>query len=301
MPGVANPKILLYYVFTPLSDPDAIRLWQRDLCESLGLRGRILISRDGINATVGGDIAAVKRYARKTREYLPFKSADFKWSQGSGLTTEPGPSGFCESVDFPKLSVKVRDELVTFGAPGAIEVGRDGIVGGGVRLTPQALHELVAQRGDDVVFFDGRNAYEAQIGRFSGAVVPDVRATGDFTKQLDDGTFDDLKGRPVVTYCTGGVRCEVLSSLMKQRGFGEVYQLEGGIARYGEVYGDRGLWEGSLYVFDGRGSIAFSRDSAVIGRCTHCGEATSHMETLDLDGGERIQRVACERCVAAAA
>ena len=205
---------------------------------------------------------------RKTRDYPAFKHIDFKWSEGTGLD-EAGAS-----LDFPKLSVKVRDEIVSFGAPGELRVDGDGVVGGGTRLTPDALHELVAERGDDVVFFDGRNALEAAIGRFRGAVVPDVETTRDFVELLDSGEYDDLKGRPVVTYCTGGIRCEVLSSLMASRGFGEVYQLEGGIVRYGERFGDDGLWEGSLYVFDGRGSVDFSDHAAVIGACAVCGAPT---------------------------
>ena len=103
---MAIPKILLYYVFTPLSDPDAIRLWQRDLCESLGLRGRILISKDGLNGTLGGDLPALKRYVRKTRQYPAFAGIDFKWSEGTGID-ESGAS-----ADFPRLVVKVRDEIV---------------------------------------------------------------------------------------------------------------------------------------------------------------------------------------------
>jgi UPF0176 protein len=201
-------KILLFYVFTPLADPDAIRLWQRDLAESLGLRGRILISKDGLNGTLGGEMGALKRYVRKTRDYPAFKAIDFKWSEGSGLDADG------RSLDFPRLSVKVRDEIVSFGAPAELRVDANGVVGGGTRLTPDALHELVARRGDDVVFFDGRNALEAAIGRFRGAVVPDVETTRDFVAELDSGRYDDLKGRPVVTYCTGGIRCEVLSSLM---------------------------------------------------------------------------------------
>ena len=101
---------------------------------------------------------------------------------------------------------------------------------------------------------------------------PRPRATS--SQLLDSGVYDDLKGKPVVTYCTGGIRCEVLSSLMTARGFGEVYQLEGGIVRYGEQYGDDGLWDGSLYVFDKRGSVDFSDHAAVIGECVGCGAAT---------------------------
>ncbi|MDO9353584.1 MAG: rhodanese-related sulfurtransferase [Solirubrobacteraceae bacterium] len=294
---MADPKILLFYVFTPLADPEAVRLWQRDLCESLGLRGRILLSAHGINATVGGEQRAVKRYARKLREYAPFASADLKWSQGSGLTAEPGPSGWLEIVDFPKLSVKVRRELVSFGVPDEVVVDEHGVVGGGPRLSPQALHGLIDERGDEVVLFDGRNAREAMIGRFDDAVVPDVTTTHDFIDQLDSGAFDHLKDRPVVTYCTGGVRCEILTSLMKTRGFGEVYQLDGGIVRYGEVYGDAGLWSGSLYVFDGRQHTEFTKDAEVLGRCNRCGAPTHTMETIDAPQG-RIQLVTCDACLA---
>jgi UPF0176 protein len=286
---VAVAKILLYYAFTPLADPDAVRLWQRDLAASLGLRGRILISKDGLNGTLGGELGAMKRYVRKTRAYPAFKHIDFKWSEGTGLD-EAGAS-----LDFPKLVVKVRDEIVSFGAPGELRVDDSGVVGGGIRLTPDALHDLVAARGDDVVFFDGRNALEAAIGRFRDAVVPDVETTRDFVELLDSGEYDELKGRPVVTYCTGGIRCEVLSSLMSSRGFGEVYQLEGGVVRYGERFGDGGLWEGSLYVFDGRGSIDFSDGAAVIGRCTGCGAPTNRTANCP-DASCRAQFVVCESC-----
>ncbi|MEH3053038.1 MAG: rhodanese-related sulfurtransferase [Patulibacter minatonensis] len=292
---MANPKIVLFYVFAPLADPEAIRLWQRAVCESLGLRGRVLISPHGINATLGGEQPALTAYVRRLRAYAPFREADVKWSQGSGLTAEPGPSGFRESVDFPKLVVKVREELVAFGVPDELVVDEGGVVGGGERLTPQALHALVEARGEEVVFFDGRNAYEAKVGHFEGAIVPDVRTTHDFIGQLDRGDYDDLKGRPVVTYCTGGVRCEVLTALMKSRGFDDVYQLDGGIARYGEVYGDRGLWRGSMYVFDGRMTVDFSKTPTVVGQCVHCGTSTSRMRNCE-DPSCRMQIVLCEAC-----
>jgi len=257
---MAVPKILLYYAFTPLADPDAVRLWQRDLCESLGLTGRILISADGINGTVGGELANVKKYVRKTREYPAFKNIDFKWSEGTGH-------------DFPRLSVKVRDEIVSFGAPGELAVDANGVVGGGTKLSPEQLHELVAAK--DVTFFDGRNAIEAAIGRFEGAIVPDVATTREFVAEIESGKYDHLKSEPIVTYCTGGIRCEVLSSLMVNRGFTEVYQLDGGIVRYGEKFGDSGLWNGSLYVFDERMHVEFTDDAAVVGRCVVCDEPSS--------------------------
>ena len=275
---VAVPKILLFYCFTPLADPEAIRLWQRDLCESLGITGRILLSKDGINATLGGELADVKRYLRKTREYAPFKSMDVKWSEGTG-------------DDFPRLSVKVREEIVSFGAPEELVVDENGVVGGGTRLTPEELHGLVEEK--EVTFFDGRNAFEAEIGRFRDAVVPDVATTRDFVAELDSGRYDHLKNTPIVTYCTGGIRCEVLSSLMVNRGFSEVYQLEGGIARYGEKYGDSGLWDGSLYVFDDRKSIDFTGDATVIGHCSVCGVASKRMENCG-EASCRRQMVVCD-------
>ncbi len=280
---MAVPKILLFYVFTPLADPDAVRLWQRDLCELLGLGGRIILSSQGMNGTVGGELKAVKKYLRKTREYASFKDMDVKWSEGLG-------------ADFPRLSVRVRDELVSFGAPGELRVDENGIIGGGTRLSPEQLHELVAEK--EVTFFDGRNAFEAQIGRFRDAVIPPVSTTRDFVAELDSGRYDHLKDQPVVTYCTGGIRCEVLSSLMVSRGFREVYQLDGGIARYGETYRDEGLWEGSLYVFDNRMSVTFSDNAAVVGRCSQCGDPTSRMQNCN-DLACRVQLVVCEACAAA--
>ena len=176
-------KILLYYQFRPIADPEAVRLWQRDLCEGLGLFGRIIISPDGINGTVGGDIDACKAYARKTKEY--FRGIEFKWSEGG-------------KADFPKLSVKVRDEIVTFGVPEELRVDASGVVGGGRHLKPEEVNELVQKR-DDVVFFDGRNAYEAEIGKFKNAVVPDVNTTHDFIAELESGKYDWMKDKPVVS------------------------------------------------------------------------------------------------------
>lgn len=275
-------KIVLYYIFTPLSDPEAIRLWQRSLCERLGLKGRILISQHGLNGTVGGDAEAVKAYIKETKSYAPFKKTVFKWSDGTG-------------DDFPRLSVKVRPEIVTFGAADELKVDENGVIGGGVHLKPRQVHELVEERGDEVIFFDGRNAHEAAIGKFKNAVVPDTHTTHDFIAELESGKYDDIKDKPVVTYCTGGIRCEILSALMKNRGFQEVYQIDGGIVKYGETYGDDGLWEGSLRVFDNRMTVNFSDKPAVIGECTHCQGKTSNYENCAFANCNDLVLI-CEMC-----
>lgn len=285
---MAVPKILLYYVFTPLPDPEAVRLWQRDLCERLGLRGRIIVSKHGINGTVGGDIDACKMYVRRFREYPGFKDVDMKWSDGTGLDAE----GY--SIDFPRLSVKARDEIVSFGTPEELQVDEHGVVGGGTHLKPDKLHELLQEK-PDAVFFDGRNAIEAEVGRFKDAIVPNTDTTHDFIAEIESGKYDDLKDKPVVTYCTGGIRCEVLSALMVERGFNEVYQLDGGIVRYGERFGNDGLWEGSLTVFDAREHIDFAPNPKVIGRCHRCETPTARLQNCD-DASCRERLVTCEGC-----
>lgn len=285
---MGTPKVILFYAFAPLSDPEAVRLWQHALASSLGLKGRVLVSRHGINGTLGGDVVELKQYVKGLRAYVPFRGTDVKWSAGEAL-----PDG--SSALFPRLSVKVRDEIVTFGVPDELVVDASGVVGGGRRLTPHELHALVEQK--DVVLLDGRNAVEAEVGRFKGAVVPGVETTREFVGLLDSGALDHLKDRPVVTYCTGGIRCEVLTPLMRNRGFTEVYQLDGGIARYGEVFGDDGLWEGSMYVFDGRDTVEFSDHAQVVGRCDHCGTPTKDVVDCT-DGGCVRQMVRCPSCTA---
>ena len=275
-------KIILYYGFAPVADPVTLKLWQKTLCESLGLKGRIIVSKHGINGTLGGDMSALKKYVRATKEFPGFKKIDFKWSEGTGN-------------DFPRLRVRVRDELVAFNAPDEIKVDIKGIVGGGKHLKPAQVDQLVAERGDEVVFFDGRNAFEAKIGKFKNAIIPDVQTSHDFIRDIESGKYDDIKDKPIVTYCTGGIRCEILSAIMIDRGFKEVYQIDGGIVRYGESQGDKSLWEGSLYVFDDRLNINFTDQAKTIGECEHCGGATSSFRNCKNLGCKDLVLL-CDEC-----
>jgi UPF0176 protein len=253
-------KVILFYKFVPLTDPEAIKFWQQALCQRLNLKGRIIIAKHGINGTLGGDINDLKSYVKTMKSFPSFKNMAFKWSDGI-------------RDSFPRLSIKVRDEIVTFGASDEIKVDDKGIVGGGKHLKPKQVHELYKQRGEDVVFFDGRNAYEGAVGKFKDAVVPPVRHTRDFKKELDDPKYDSIK----------------------KRGFKEVYQIDGGIVKYGEEYKDDGLWEGSLYVFDDRLTTKFSDKAKDIGECSHCAAKTSNfINCADKSCNDLI--LVCESC-----
>lgn len=255
--------------------------WQRTLCESLGLKGRVLISPHGINGTLGGDMNALKAYVKQMNLHPKFKGITYKWSDGG-------------AQHFPKLKVKVKDEVVAFEAADELVVDDRGIQGGGKRLSPTALHKLMSERGGDVIFYDGRNMYEAQIGRFKNTIVPNVAASRDFIKDIEEGEISKYKNRPIVTYCTGGVRCEILSVLMRHRGYKEVYQLDGGIVKYGQKYGDSGYWEGKLFVFDDRMSVGFSDEAKDIAACEQCGATTSNL--VNSTNIRRKLHVLCQKC-----
>src|SRR5690606_38733744 len=137
------------------------------------LRGRILISKHGINGTEGGEMDDLKKYIKATREgYASFKDMVFKWSDGG-------------REDFPRMSVKAKKEIVAFEAADELQVDDKGVVNGGKHLKPKQVNRLVEERGDEVVFFDGRNAFEAKIGKFKNAVVPETNTSRDFIKELE--------------------------------------------------------------------------------------------------------------------
>ena len=275
-------KIILFYKFVPVTDTETVMHWQRALSESLGLKGRIIISQHGINGTLGGEVRSLKDYIKAMNLHSTFKKIDYKWSDGG-------------ADDFPKLRVKVRPEIVTFGVPDEIEINETGVVGGGQHITPEQVHKLAQEHKDQLVFIDGRNAYEAAIGKFKNAVVPNTRTTKDFISELEKPEMQTLKDKPIVAYCTGGIRCEILTSLMKKRGFKDVYQIKGGIAKYGEKFGDDGLWEGKMYVFDKRMKVAFSDKSQELGDCIRCSAKTSDYVNCANDFCSKLILL-CETC-----
>jgi len=265
-------KVILYYKFVPLADPEMTMRWQRELCARLGVRGRIILSKHGINGTLGGDIESVKTYVKEMNLTPEFKGIEFKWSDGS-------------REDFPKLSIKVRDELVTLEPEEEFDVFDKG-----TPLRPKQWHEYLEKHPDAIVF-DARNNYESEVGKFKNAITPDIKTFKDVKAELEKLPKD----KPVLTYCTGDIRCEYLSAYMKHKGFEDVYHLDGGIVKYGEEFGDDGLWEGKCYVFDKRMSVAFSQDSKDIADCANCGAKTSHQQNC-ADVTCNLQFVVCDDC-----
>lgn len=265
-------KIILYYKFVPVSDPVMTMRWQRELCQRLGVKGRIIISHHGINGTLGGDITAVKAYVKAMNVTPEFKDIEYKWSDGT-------------AEDFPKLSVKVRKELVT------LEPDEDfDVFDKGTPLRPEQWHAYLEAHPDAIVF-DARNAYESQVGKFANAITPDIKTFKDVKAEVAKLPKD----QPVLTYCTGDIRCEYLSAYMKHQGFQDVYHLDGGIVKYGEAFGDKGFWQGKCYVFDKRMSIAFSDDAQDIAQCVNCGSATSSQANCS-EPACNLQFVVCDSC-----
>lgn len=267
-------KIILYYRFVPLNDPLTVMHWQRELCERYNLKGRIIVASQGINGTLGGDIKGLKAYVKAMNLHPSFKGTEYKWSDGS-------------AEDFPKLSVKVRKELVTLAPDEQFDVFNST-----KGLRPKAWHDYL-EKNPDAIILDARNDYESDIGAFKGknVIKPKIKTFRDIKPQLEKIPKD----KPILTYCTGDIRCEYLSAYMKHKGFNEVYHLDGGIVKYGEQFGDDGHWEGKCYVFDKRMKLSFSDKSKDIGICVHCSKPTSdHINCADMSCNQLV--LVCSSC-----
>lgn len=251
-------QILLYYFYTEIADPEGYLQEHLALCKRLGLRGRILVAGEGLNGTVSGTREQTEDYMRVLQDDPQTAGISFKIDETSGHA-------------FPRLSVKLCSEVVTLGL-GENDFSPNEITG--QHLKPAEWRAMMKQ--EDVVMIDARNDYEWELGRFEGALLPEVESFRELPAWVRRHR-DELEGKKILTYCTGGIRCEKFSGFLKREGFEKVYQLDGGIVTYGkdpEVRGEG--FEGKCYVFDERIRVEVNRADGVqvVSRCLHCGQTS---------------------------
>lgn len=243
-------KIILYYKYVEIVDPQGLMHEQRALCQKLTLKGRIIIAHEGINGTLGGSAENIQAYINYMRSHELFGDIDFKES--------PGTADY-----FPRLQIKVKKEIVNLG----IDPAKRPREKTGIRLTPKQAHELIKQKPGNLVILDVRNNYESAIGVFEGAITPSINNFRNLPEYIDNN-LELFKDKQVLMYCTGGIRCEPASAYLKAKGVAqEVYQIEGGICRYVEQYPD-GYFKGKNYVFDGRVAVKVTDD--ILSNCLSC-------------------------------
>lgn len=248
----SNIFVLLYYKFTEVPNSKFEAIQHKLVCNGIGLKGRILIGEEGINGTVAGTRAQLKQYTDYMDSHPIFGNIIFKRSSAARMP-------------FPKMIVKYRDEIVTLGKK--VDLKKTGKY-----LKPEQMHELF-EKGEDMVVVDMRNNYEFEVGRFRGAIQPDTVKFYELPEKIKNLKID--KDKKVVTYCTGGIRCEKATALLAEEGFSDVYQLEGGIVKYLEKYPD-GHFVGKNFVFDDRMVTNTDTESGkkVLGKCAHCSGAS---------------------------
>jgi UPF0176 protein len=247
-------QILLYYKYCNIEDPKVEMERQRAFCEALDLKGRIIVAEEGINGTVEGTVEATEKYVAWMKQNKKFRDIHWKKSEGIGDA-------------FPKLSVKARKEIVSLHLhDNDTDINPNEITG--AHLNPKELRKWYEQEKEFYIV-DMRNDYELLVGKFENTVFPGLENFRDLKEKLS--TIEHLKDKTVLTVCTGGVRCEKASGLLKREGFKDVYQLDGGMVSYMEKYPGKDF-KGSLYVFDKRKVMHFENPDSheIIGRCELC-------------------------------
>ena len=270
-------EILLYYIYTHIADPEALRVRQQELCERLSLKGRIIIGHEGLNGTVGGLRTDTQAYVDACAQDEYLKDMQFKRSDG------------IEDA-FPKLNIKTKDEIV------GAKLGDDDLHPAeitGKYLSPEELHRWY-ENGEEFTVIDMRNSYEYKFGRFKDSIDPGMRRFEDLPQKLEE--LKPYKDKKVVTVCTGGVRCEKASGYLVKKGFEDVYQLEGGMVSYMEKFPGQNF-EGSLFVFDKRKVMHFNGENhQPIATCDYCSKTSERFKNC-ADPFCNRKHIACENCV----
>lgn len=226
-------RILLYYYYTDIVDPDGLSNEHLRICKDMNLKGRILLANEGINGTVSGTVEDTDKYRQYMEKHPLFKGMTFKVDEADGHA-------------FKKMHVRPRPELVNLSLED--DINPHEITG--EYLSPAEFYEEM--QNEDTVVLDVRNTYEYDVGHFRGAIRPEVDTFRDTPEWVRENR-ELFEGKKVLTYCTGGIRCEKFSGWLKREGFDDVGQLHGGIASYSKDPVAKGqLWDGMMYVFDER-------------------------------------------------
>lgn len=242
-------RVLLYYKYAPIEDPDQFAKDHLAFCKRIGLKGRVLVGTEGINGTVSGTIEQTEKYKNYVHSLPGFEDVWFKEDEADDYAHK-------------KMFVRPRKEIVALN----LEEDIDPHTTTGEYLKPTQFKEALLD--EDTIVLDTRNDYEYDLGHFKGAIRPEIRNFRELPQWVIDNK-EQFMDKKVVVYCTGGIRCEKFSGWLVREGIGkQVGQLEGGIDTYGkdpEVQGE--LWEGQMYVFDERISVPINRvNPTVIGR-----------------------------------
>lgn len=226
-------RVLLYYYYTDITDPDGLSSEHLRICKDMNLKGRILIANEGINGTVSGTVEDTDKYRQYMENHPLFKGIVFKVDEADGHA-------------FKKMHVRPRPELVNLSLED--DINPHEITG--EYLSPTEFYEEMQR--EDTVVLDVRNTYEYDVGHFRGAIRPEVNTFRETPEWVRENR-ELFEGKKVLTYCTGGIRCEKFSGWLKREGFDDVGQLHGGVAAYGKDPVAKGqLWDGMMYVFDER-------------------------------------------------
>ncbi|CAK8572539.1 unnamed protein product [Lathyrus sativus] len=267
--------VLLYYKYVDIPNLNDLLTFYRSNCSSLSLLGRVRLSSHGVNVTVGGNLSSLEQHieALKANSAL-FHGTDFKLA----TCHHPLNDDVAKECGFTSLSIRIVKELVTLSSHPLLKSPE--ISNAGRHLSALEFHSTLHNANKEspengLVLLDARNLYETRIGKFHAPNVetldPQVRQYSDLSSWIDDRS-EQLKGKNILMYCTGGIRCEMASAYIRTKGAGfeNVFQLFGGIQRYLEQFPDGGFFKGKNFVFDHRISVGGSEASSTIGTCLIC-------------------------------
>jgi UPF0176 protein len=266
-------QILLYYCYTPIEDPEDFREKHHLFCISLEIKGRIIVAAEGLNGTISGSIESCRKYMEALKADPRFSSIDFKIEDS-------------DKHGFQKLHVRVKPEIVHSGLRHVKPYEKTGI-----HLEPSEFKKMKDEQ--DVVVLDVRSNYEHKVGRFKNAVTLDLENFRDFPEKVKE--LEKYKDKKIITYCTGGIKCEKASAYLLEQGFENVYQLHGGIIKYGiEEKGED--FEGKCYVFDNRIIADINViNPKVISNCYVCGVECDRMINC-ANASCNLHVPVCENC-----